>query len=107
MIKRTITQTRPNTSVQFVNIMSNDQTLVSEEVKSYITDNYITTNKVSFENGVISEDGLTLTIVKMWANQEAINEYYADPYIIENLISVRVGFLATNSVSSTINDEVV
>ena len=107
MIKRTIVQTRPNTSVQFVNIMSADQTLVSQEVKSYITDNYITTNKVSFENGVVSEDGLTFTIVKMWANQEAINEYYADPYIVENLISIRIGFLATNSISSIINDEVI
>lgn len=107
MIKRTITQTRPNTSVQFVNIMGADQTFVSQEVKSYITDNYITTNKVSFENGVVSEDGLTFTIVKMWANQEAINEYYADPYIIENLISLRGIFFATNSISSTVTDEIV
>jgi len=107
MIKRTITQTRPNTSVPFVNIMASDQTLVSEEVKTYIIDNYVTTNKVSFENGVMSEDGLTLTIIKMWANQEAIDEYYADPYIVENLISIRIGFLATNSISSIINDEVI
>jgi len=87
--------------------MSNDQTLVSEEVKSYITDNYITTNKVSFENGVVSEDGLTFTIVKMWANQEAINEYYSDPYLIENLISVRIGYLSTNSILSTVTDETI
>ncbi len=107
MIKRTITQTRLNTSVPFVNIMASDQTLVSEEVKSYIIDNYVTTGKVSFGEAVVSEDGLTLTIIKIWANQAAIDEYYADPYIIENLLSVRGAVFATNSMSSTVNDEVM
>ena len=107
MIKRTIKQIRPNTSVQFVNIMSNDQTLISEEVKTYIVDNYVTTNKVTFEGGVESVDGLELTLVKNWADHAAIESYYSDPYIINNLITPRTTYMEQNNILTSLVDEVL
>ena len=107
MIKRTVTLTRPTTEVEFPNITEEGQTIFSNDVMPYITTNFLNTGKLTFGDRVVSADGLELTLVSTWADQAAIDAYNTDPYIVENLISVRVSFLAANSISSTVNDEVV
>lgn len=107
MIKRTITQVRPNTSVPFSNIMDEDQTIVSEEAKAYITNNFVATNKLIFDSSVVSEDGLTWTLIQIWADQQAIDDYNADAYILENVVRPRIAYFKEHSLESSFTEEVI
>lgn len=107
MIKRTVTITRPTTAVEFPNIMEEGQTVFSSEVKSYIIDNFVNTNKLAFGDRVESANGLELTLVSTWADQAAIDAYNADPYIIANLISVRGEYINQNAIITAVLDEVI
>ncbi len=67
-ILRTITKVRPNTSVSFKNLAKT----------AYIKSTYVDTNKLEYYNKTLSEDGLTLTIERIFVNQAALDEFEAD-----------------------------
>ena len=67
-ILRTITKVRPNTGVNFKNLAKG----------SHIKSTYIDTNKLEYYNKTLSEDGLTLTVERMFIDQDALDEFEAD-----------------------------
>ncbi len=67
-ILRTITKVRPNTGVNFKNLAKG----------SHIKSTYIDTNKLEYYNKTLSEDGLTLTVERIFVNQAALDEFEAD-----------------------------
>ncbi len=67
-ILRTITKVRPNTSVSFKNLAKT----------AYIKSTYVDTNKLEYYNKTLSEDGLTLTVERIFVNQAALDEFEAD-----------------------------
>ena len=107
MIKRTITQIRPDTTVSFTNIMTEDQTVITEEAKNYFINNFVTTNKLSVESSTVSEDGLTWTLVQIWATAEALVECYSNTYIIENITIPRKLYFTSTGITSSFVDEVI
>ena len=67
-ILRTITKVRPNTGVNFKNLAKG----------SHIKSTYIDTNKLEYYNKTLSEDGLTLTVERMFIDQDALDDFEAD-----------------------------
>lgn len=76
MYKITRVQSRPSTTVEF---WDDDHPLVSEEFKTYKQTTYVDTGKLINKTSELSDDGLLITIVGNWQNQEAFESYYNDP----------------------------
>lgn len=89
------TQTRPNTQTPFLTFESGGFT---GEVYFYIRDNYINTGKMISYEVTISEDQLTMTGVRIWANESAFNDFMADTYIIDNFINPGNAYMDANGI---------
>ena len=107
MIKRTTVLTRTSTAIPFPNVLEEGQTLFPEEVKTYLVENYVNTNKIAFGDRTLSPDGLELTIVTTWADNNALVEFNIDPFIINNLVAVRNEYITENAIQSSTTEEII
>ena len=73
-IMRTVTKVRPSTDVEFKNMSEGEQDIRKKHIKS----NYFDTKKQIYYNKTLSEDGLTLTVERMFIDQDALDEFEAD-----------------------------
>ena len=67
-IIRTVTKFRPSTYVEFNHM----------DKAKHINSNYFDTKKQIYFNKTLSEDGLTLTVERMFIDQDALDEFEAD-----------------------------
>lgn len=67
-IMRTVTKVRPSTDVEFNHM----------DKAKHINSNYFDTKKQIYFNKTLSEDGLTLTVERMFIDQDALDEFEAD-----------------------------
>ena len=67
-IMRTVTKVRPSTDVEFNHM----------DKAKHINSNYFDTKKQIYFNKTLSEDGLTLTVERIFVNQAALDEFEAD-----------------------------
>ena len=65
---RTVTKVRPSTDVEFNHM----------DKAKHINSNYFDTKKQIYFNKTLSEDGLTLTVERMFIDQDALDEFEAD-----------------------------
>ena len=107
MIKKTTVLTRTSTAIPFPNVMEEGQTLFPEEVKTYLVEKYVNTNKIVFGDRTLSPDGLELTIVTSWADNNALAEFTVDPFIINNLVAVRNEYITANGILTNTTEEVI
>jgi hypothetical protein len=104
MIKITVTQTRPSVSIPF---FGSDDPVITQEIRTYIAQYYIATGKLILDDRVVSEDGLTMTLTRLWEDQEAIDVFGSDQYIIDNVITPREAYMAQHGIVVTRVSEVV
>ena len=71
-ITRTVTTTRPNTSVNFWPATRHSP------IWKYITETYIDTGKVIWNTTSLSDDGLTKTSVKVFDTEQSRDHYDSD-----------------------------
>lgn len=74
-ITRTVTATRPNTSVNFWPEVQHSS------IWKYITETYIDTGKVIWNTTSLSDDGLTRTSVKVFDTEQSLDQYISDDTI--------------------------
>ena len=67
-IMRTVTKVSPSTDVEFNHM----------DKAKHINSNYFDTKKQIYFNKTLSEDGLTLTVERMFIDQDALDEFEAD-----------------------------
>ena len=67
-IMRTVTKVRPSNDVEFNHM----------DKAKHINSNYFDTKKQIYFNKTLSEDGLTLTVERMFIDQDALDEFEAD-----------------------------
>jgi hypothetical protein len=98
---RVITKhTRPSTSVEFFNPKTS--TLVSDETKLYIRDNFILTGKIIHSEESLSEDGLEMTIMVIYPDEASFNEWKDDAIIDEKIYQVASEYSKENGITSGI-----
>ena len=78
-ILRTITKVRPNTSVSFKLIGTND----------HIKAKYVNTEKQIHYTKRLSEDGLTLTVERMFIDRDALTEFERDDKTLSEAVGQR------------------
>jgi hypothetical protein len=98
MIRVNITFTRPNTSVNFV---GPEHQLLTGDFKTYFFQNYIQTSKMVHEERTVSEDGLTLTLARIWQDQATWDDFKSDQFVIDNLITPRDSYFAENGITQS------
>jgi hypothetical protein len=103
MFRTIVKHTRPNTSVEFFN--PKNSSLVSDETRLHIRNNYIVTGKIVHSEEVISEDGLSMTITAIFQNEATYNEWMNDTIITEQLRGVGNSYREANGISSVIESE--
>jgi hypothetical protein len=96
---RVITKhTRPNQTVDFFSPKTS--TLVSEETRLHIRDNYIVTGKIVHSEDSLSENGLELTITAIYQDEATYNEWKNDTIIINGMYNIGLAFRETNGITS-------
>lgn len=76
--------TRPNTSLEFRNMLHES---VTTEVRKHWVDSYKTTGKCIIVNSTLSPDSLEMTTTMIWDSKDSWNEYQADPVMLEGLFN--------------------
>ena len=84
MYKNTRKVTRPNTSVEFRNMLHES---VSQNVKEHWIANYKNNGKCLSVESETSSNGLEMTTVTMWDSKDSWDQYQADPIFTEGLFS--------------------
>lgn len=77
MFQVTRTFTRPSTTIPFFDARSAEGT--SDQFKAYFLENYINPGKSLGITHTVSSDGLVLTAISLWDNEESYNQFMADP----------------------------
>lgn len=79
MIRLSITYTRPNINIPWHT--EPESGVMSEKELELIYEQFIATLKMVFANRVVSDNGLQLTHIGYWANNENILEYQSHPLL--------------------------
>jgi hypothetical protein len=82
MYKNTRKVIRPNTSVEFRNMIHES---VSNNVRDHWTANYKNTSKCVSVESEVSANGLEMTTVTIWDSKDSWDQYQSDPIFAEGL----------------------
>jgi hypothetical protein len=98
---RVITKhTRPNQNVEFFSPKTS--TLVSDETRTYIRNNYVVSGKIIHNEDSLSENGLELTITAIYQDEASYNEWRNDTTIIEGVYNIGTAYREANGIASTV-----
>ena len=84
---------RPSTQVDFPRRVSNSE-------KAHILENYVLPGKLLFQNLDISDDGLTRTTTRIFANQAAHNQFKTDP-ALDSLRAEQATYCSAHNITIT------
>jgi hypothetical protein len=90
---------RPNQAVDFFSPKTS--TLVSDETRTYIRNNYVDSGKIVHSEDSLSENGLELTITAVYQDEAAYNEWRNDTTITEGVYNIGLGYREANGITST------
>jgi hypothetical protein len=98
---RVITKhTRPNQTVDFFSPKTS--TLVSDETRQYIRNNYVVTGKIVHSEDSLSENGLELSIAAIYQDEATYNEWRNDTTITEGVYAIGTAYREANGIASVI-----
>ena len=91
-------QTRPNTSVEFLNIRTSEE--FSNEYRVYFQENYLSTGKIINSSHSESIDGLETTSTVDWESEEAFLSFKNDTFCIENFFNIMKSYQELHGVTT-------
>lgn len=100
MYRVIIKHTRPNQTVDFFSPKTS--TLVSNETRAYIRNNFVTTGKIVHSEDSLSENGLDLTITAIYLDEATYNEWRNDTTITEGVYNIGLAYREANGIVSTV-----
>jgi hypothetical protein len=98
MYRVTIKHTRPNQTVDFFSPKTS--TLVSDETRAYIRNNYVVTGKIVHSEDSMSENGLELTIAATYQDEATYNEWKNDTVITQGVYNIGTAYREANGIAS-------
>ena len=100
MYRVIIKHTRPSQSVEFFNPKTS--TLVSDETRAHIRNNYVVTGKIVNSEESISPDGLDLTIAVVYQDEATYDAWKSDTVIVEGVYNIGVAHRESNGITSVV-----
>jgi hypothetical protein len=98
---RVITKhTRQSQTVDFFSPKTS--TLVSDETRAHIRNNYVITGKIVNSEDSLSENGLELTIEAIYQDEATYNEWRNDTTITEGIYAIGTAYREANGITSVI-----
>ena len=100
MIKETVTQVRPNTSVAWQDDVLLMATQAEQDsVMNYLQSHYYSTGKVT-RTVTVAPDGLSRTIDVVFSDLDAVHEFYRDEQL-QSFKQARNAYLENNNILTT------